>query len=488
MPLPSTIRTVCQAGLAHATRQADVNYAEVRFAGEEVERLRVRDGVPDGVGRSHKSGFAVRLIARGTWGFSCTPLESEAAVVAAVDQALAIARASSALGRPPVVFPPRDAQVGRYETPLEIDPFGIPLEQKLGALAGPEAALRQGGAPIKSAEAWMSWTRIDKLLMSSEGSDLEQHFVYGGAGMLAVAVGDDGSMQRRSYPGTPGTEQLQAGYEVIAEARLLAEAPRIRQEAIDLLSAEPCPPGRRDVILASSQLALQIHESCGHPTELDRALGHEISLAGGSFLQPEQLGTLRYGSPIVTLTADSIAPRGLGTFGWDDEGTPARKVALIEDGIFTDYLSSRETAAALGRESTATVRADGYNRVPMIRMVNVSLEPRAGSLEDLVADTAEGVLFDTNKSWSIDDLRLNFQFSCELAWEIKHGKRVRMLRDARYTGATPEFWGSCNAVTGPEEARIWGLSTCGKGDPIQAMQVAHGAPPARFSNVEVGHS
>ncbi len=488
MPLPPEIRALCQAGLAHATRDAEVSYAEVRFAAEEVERLRVRDGAPDGVGASHKSGFAVRLIARGTWGFSCTATRSEAAIVQAVDQALAIARASAALGRPPVRFPPRDAQVGTYETPLEIDPFGVPLERKLADLSAPEAALRQGGAPIKSAEAWMSWTRIDKLLLSSEGSDIEQHFVYGGAGMLAIAVGDDGSMQRRSYPGTPGTEQLQAGYEVIAESRLLEEAPRIRREAIELLSADVCPPGHRNVILASSQLALQIHESCGHPTELDRALGHEISLAGGSFLQPEQLGKLRYGSPIVTLTADSIAPRGLGTFGWDDEGTPARRVALIQDGIFSDYLSSRETAAALGRESSATVRADGYDRVPMIRMVNVSLEPRSGSLEDLVADTSDGLLFDTNKSWSIDDLRLNFQFSCELCWEIKHGKRVRMLRDGRYTGATPDFWGSCDAITGPEEARIWGLSTCGKGDPIQAMQVAHAAPPARFANVEVGHS
>ena len=204
-------------------------------------------------------------------------------------------------------------------------------------------------------------------------------------------------------------------------------------------------------------------------------------------MQPKDLGKLRYGSPLVTLTADSIAPLGLGTFGWDDEGTPARKVALVKDGVFTDYLSSRETAAALGRESSGTMRADGWNRLPIIRMVNVSLEPRSGSFEELVADTDDGILFDTNKSWSIDDLRLNFQFSCELAWEIKHGKRVRLLRDARYTGITPEFWGSCTAVCGPEEARIWGLAHCGKGDPMQAMHVAHGAPPGRFRRIEVGH-
>jgi TldD protein len=205
-------------------------------------------------------------------------------------------------------------------------------------------------------------------------------------------------------------------------------------------------------------------------------------------LQPGQLGKLRYGSPIVTLTADATTAGGLGSFGWDDEGTPARKTALVEDGIFTDYLSSRETAAALGRRSTGTVRASSWNRLPMIRMINVSLEPRQGSLDELVADTADGVLFDVNQSWSIDDLRLNFQFSCEVAWEIKHGKRTRLFRDARYTGSTPEFWRSCDAICGPGEARIWGIDNCGKGDPMQTMQVAHRAPPARFRRIEVGHS
>jgi TldD protein len=488
MPVSSSVRALCAAALERARRTADVSYADLRFVREQSERLRVRDGAPDGMRRSTSTGFAVRVIANGAWGFACTPVADEDALARAVDQAVGIAKASARIARQPVVYPPRDAERGRYATRLEVDPFNVPLEQKLADLGAPEAALRRGGAPVRSAEAWMSWTEVEKLLLSSEGTDVEQRLVYGGTGMLAVAMNESGRAQRRSYPGTPGTEMQQAGYELVGEARLLEHAPRMREEAIALLSAEPCPSGVRDVILASSQLALQIHESCGHPTELDRALGHEISLAGGSFLQPEALGKLRYGSKLVTITADSIAPRGLGTFGWDDEGTPAQKVALIQNGLFVDYLSSRETAAALGRESTGTVRADGWNRVPMIRMVNVSLEPGQGSLEDLIADTADGILLDVNKSWSIDDLRLNFQFSCEAAWEIKRGKRVRMLRDARYTGITPEFWGSCDAITGPDEARIWGLSNCGKGDPIQTMQVAHSASPARFRRVEVGHA
>ena len=488
MAAPAKARDLCSAALRRAEQHAQVTHVEVRWLSEQSERLRVRDGAPDGISSGRSAGFSVRLIASGAWGFACTGEAAEAAVHRMVDEAVAIARASARLSEKPVRFPPRAGEVGEYSTPLEIDPFTVPLETKLADLATPEAELRRGGAPIHSAEAWMHWTAVDKLLMTSEGTDVSQRLVYGGVGLSAIAVGSDGRMQRRSFPGFPGSEGQQGGYEIVARTGLMAAAPRVRSEAIELLGAEQCPEGVRDVLLGSNQMALQIHESCGHPTELDRALGAEISLAGGSFLQPEDLGKLRYGSEIVTLTADSIAPTGLGPFGWDDEGSPARKAPLIERGVFVDYLSSRETAAALGRESTATVRADGWNRVPMIRMVNVSLEPRAGSLEDLVADTADGILFDVNQSWSIDDLRLNFQFSCELAWEIKRGKRVRLLRDARYTGMTPRFWQSCDAICGPEEARIWGLMLCGKGDPIQSMAVAHGAPPGRFRKVEVGHT
>jgi TldD protein len=488
MAADGRIRELSAATLAHARRHADVTYAEVRWVRERNERLRVRNGAPDGMTRGGRAGFSVRVIARGAWGFACTQTPTPEALEKCADAAVATARASARLIKKPVLFPERAAQVGSYETPLRVDPFEVPLETKLRDLGQAEAELRKGGPPVQSAEAWMGWTELEKLLVTSEGSDLHQRFVYGGAGISVIAAGDDGRMQRRSYPGFPGSEILQAGYESVDGATLLAEATRIRSEVIELLTADPCPEGTRDVILGSNQLALQVHESCGHPTELDRALGEEISLAGGSFMQPEELGKLRYGSEIVTITADSVAAQGLGTFGWDDEATPAGKRPLVERGTFVDYLSSRETASALGRESTGTVRAESWNRMPMIRMVNVSLEPRAGRFEDLVADTDDGILFDTNQSWSIDDLRLNFQFSCEVAWEIKRGKRTRLLKNARYTGVTPELWRSCDAICGPEDARIWGLAMCGKGDPIQVMGVSHGAPPARFRKVQVGHS
>jgi TldD protein len=312
--------------------------------------------------------------------------------------------------------------------------------------------------------------------------------MYGACGMQVIAIGDDGVAQRRTYPTWQGGEGFQGGYERVVGLDLIGNVDRIADEAIALLSADPCPEGTRDVILDSSQLGLQIHESCGHPTELDRAMGSEISLAGGSFLQQELLAKLRYGSRKVDLVADSTTAGGMGTFGWDDEGVPAGKRHLVREGLFVDYLSSRETAAALGRASTGTMRAEGWNRPPLIRMVNVSLEPepKGDSLDALVNDTADGVLFATDRSWSIDDLRLNFQFTCEIAWEIKRGKRTRMFRDPLYTGITPQFWRSCDAVCGPAEWKMWGIMNCGKGDPMQIMQVGHGAAPARFRAVTVG--
>jgi TldD protein len=283
-----------------------------------------------------------------------------------------------------------------------------------------------------------------------------------------------------------------AGYELVDALDLPGNAARIREEALELVAAPLCPAGPRALILDTPQLALQIHESCGHPTELDRALGEEISLAGASFLTPDKLGRFTYGSTRVNLTADALLPGGLGTFGWDDEGVPARRTPLVARGLFVGYLSSRETAQRLGLgRSAGCMRAESYARPPIIRMINVSLEPDPegpASLEELIADTGDGVLMTTNRSWSIDDLRLNFQFSCEAAWEVKKGKRTRLLRRPVYTGITPRFWAGCDAIAAPAAFRAWGFLTCGKGDPMQLMAVGHGSSPARFREVEIGHA
>jgi TldD protein len=264
----------------------------------------------------------------------------------------------------------------------------------------------------------------------------------------------------------------------------------VRDEALALLQAPRCPAGRTTLVLDTPQLALQIHESCGHPTEADRALGEEISLAGASFLTPDRLGRFRYGATTVNLTADATVAEGLGSFGWDDEGVPARRTPLVSRGLFVGYLSSRETAARLqlGR-SAGCMRAESWSRPAIIRMTNVSLEPDPrgpASLAELVADTDEGLLMTTNRSWSIDDLRLNFQFGCEAAWEIRRGRLGRILRKPLYTGITPRFWAGCDTVGAPGAARLWGFVSCGKGDPLQLMAVGHGCPPARFRDVEVG--
>jgi TldD protein len=475
-----------RAALAALTREPEVRYAEVRFIDERTERLRVRDGRPEQVTTGGSTGVGIRVLGAHTWGFSCTADLTEAGIVRAAREALGVAKASSRVGGRAVVFPEMAGSIGRYETPLAIDPFAVPIERKMADLERPVRAMLARGKPIQSAEAWMEWTRLFKRLLSTEGTDTTQSLTYGGCGMSVIAIDDAGHAQKRSYPAWQGGDGFQGGYERVKELDLLAHTDRLCDEATALLTAPPCPEGRRDVILESSQVALQIHESGGHPTELDRVLGTEISLAGGSFLQPELLGKLRYGSEQVDLVADATSPSGMGTFGWDDEGVPAGKHALVRAGLFVDYLSSRETAAALGRASTGTMRAEGWNRTPLIRMVNVSLEPKTGSLDALLSDTEDGLYIECDKSWSIDDLRLNFQFSCEIAWEIKHGKKTRLLRDPLYTGITPEFWRSCDAVCGKDEWKLWGISTCGKGEPMQTVQVGHGAAPARFRRVTVG--
>jgi TldD protein len=247
------------------------------------------------------------------------------------------------------------------------------------------------------------------------------------------------------------------------------------------------------MILDGPQLALQVHESCGHPIELDRVFGTEAAFAGTSFLTPEKFRTLRYGSDIVNLTADAVTPTGLGTFGYDDEGVPAQMTDIVKNGLFVGYLTSRETAQQLRalhpdapQRSNGAMRADGWNRIPIIRMTNISLQPGDWTLDDLIADTDEGIYMITNKSWSIDDKRLNFQFGTELAYEIKNGKLGQMYKNATYTGITPQFWANCDAICDADHWVVWGTPNCGKGQPGQIAHTGHGAAPARFRNVQVG--
>jgi TldD protein len=371
------------------------------------------------------------------------------------------------------------------------DPFSVPLDEKLRlTLTATEELRRRAGDRARSATAHVSSRRQKKRLATSEGTAVEQELTYAGCGMRLV-VSDGDRVQHRAYPMDLDGGVNGGGFEIVRQMALGDHVERVADEALQLLAAPPCPAGTTTVILDTPQLALQIHESCGHPTEADRAFGEEVSLAGASFLVPGRLGRFRYGSALVNLSADATAPGGLGTFGWDDEGVAARRTPLVARGQHVGYLTSRESAARLGLpRSGGCVRAESWNRFPIVRMINVSLEPdpRGPSLEELIADTDDGILLGANRSWSIDDLRLNFQFGCEIAWEIKKGKRTRILRNPLYTGITPRFWSGCDAICGPESFRMWGFVSCGKGDPMQLMAVGHGCAPARFRGVEVGSS
>ena len=315
---------------------------------------------------------------------------------------------------------------------------------------------------VKITEATVRAMREQRVFRSSEGACVTQSFVECGGGIDALAVSDDGRVQNRSYPSAHGGSSGQAGWEFVEALGLDREAPRVGEEAAALLTADACPSGVTTIVVDAEQMVLQVHESVGHPTELDRVYGTEAAYAGTSFLKPGDLGSLRYGSEHMNITADPTTPLGLGTFGWDDEGSPARRQPVVEGGLLTGYLASRETAALIGRPSAAPC-ADNWSRMPLVRMTNLHLEPGAGTLEDLL-DVDDGLYLCTNKSWSIDDKRLNFQFGTQVAWEIKKGKLGKMLRDPTYMGVTPEFWGGSTPWPGPTSGRCSGSRIAARGN------------------------
>jgi TldD protein len=461
-------------------------YADVRIVQTTTESMVVKNGVVTALNRQESAGFGVRLLVDGAWGFASSRSLNGDEVDRVTELAFTIARASALVSQErPVRLGPAVTSQGTYTTPIESDPFDIPVEEKLAILMAADGYMaRVEGVKVRQGN--MTAIREHKLFANSEGAFTDQTIYEVGAGISATAVGGD-EVQVRSYPNSHGRQQVTGGWEAVAAWDLPGNAERIAGEAVQLLTAAPCP---RDVdttlILGSSQLALQIHESCGHPIELDRVFGTEAAFAGTSFLTTEKLNNFRYGSEVINITAESVRPRGLGTFGWDDEGVPAQSTPIVRDGLFVGYLMSRETAPLLGLASNGCMRATGWNRTPLIRMTNVSIEPGAWRLDDLIADTEDGIYMDTNRSWSIDDRRYNFQFGTEVGYEIKNGKLGRMLRNCTYTGITPDFWNNCDAVCNKDHWVMWGTPNCGKGQPTQIAHTGHGAAPARFRNVRVG--
>jgi TldD protein len=465
-------------------KKKGADYADARKVRSLTEVLVMRNGELETASITESEGFGIRVLHEGSWGFSSSSQLTPDSVAAVAAQALSIARASARVGEHNVILDGQESVVDSYATEVGEDPFAVPLAEKLAILTS--CCEGMGRTPdVKLATASMMNFRTDKLFVSTEGSEIEQSIVEAGGGIAATAMdGDD--RQTRSYPASFRGDYATAGFEFTRSLALAANAERIGAEAAELLKADDCPARNTTLIIGGAQLALQVHESCGHPIELDRVFGTEASYAGTSFLTVDKLGELRYGSDIVNIVADATVPRGLGTFGYDDEGVKAARTDIVKEGIFSGYLMSRETAPRIGLRSNGTMRADGWERIPLIRMTNVNLLPREGTLEDIIANTEDGIFVDSNKSWSIDQRRINFQFGCEVAWEIKKGKRTRMLKNPVYTGITPEFWGACDAIAGPDAWHVWGIPSCGKGEPGQVAHVGHGVSPSRFRNVEVG--
>jgi TldD protein len=478
------MRDLTDRALDTATQQG-ATYADVRVVRRRDESIAVKSGRVEGVAMGETEGFGVRVLVDGAWGFAASDRLDLAEAERVGALAVRIARASATALRRPVALDDRPAAHGSYETPVEEDPFKVPLEVKLSDLvAADEAARRTPG--VAFTESMYAAQREWKTFAASDGSFTEQVLTSVGTAVEANAIEGD-ELQRRSYPDAGGGFQA-AGYEYVRSLAMVEHGARVGEEAVALLSAPQCPPGVTTIILDPSQLYMQVHESCGHPSELDRAFGTEASYAGTSFLTPDLLEAgFRYGSDLVTIVADATAPGGLGTFGWDDEGVAAQAVPLVRDGIFSGYLSSRETAPRIGRLSGGAMRADGWNRIPLIRMTNVSLLPVPGmTIDDIVADTDEGLYLAHNRSWSIDDRRLNFQFATEVAYEIRNGVKGRLLKNPTYTGITYELWRSCDAVADASDWAMLGTPNCGKGEPSQAARVGHGVSGARFRNVQVG--
>ena len=462
------------------------SYADIRIIDTRNENLGTYNGNVASVNLSHTLGFGVRVICNGAWGFASSSTLSKKEIERVAALAVNIAKASATTLIEPVRLAPCTPHVDTWQTPIIIDPFKVPIAEKFDLLFAIDEELRKD-EKIKEAGTGMHFTREHQWLMTSEGTFIEQVLYGTGTGYAATAIGDDGEKQIRSYPSSHRGQSMTMGYEMIKSMPLVGEAPRIRDEAVALLTADQCPSGKKTLILDPTQLCLQIHESVGHATELDRVLGMEENYAGSSFATIEKRGNFRYGSDIVNLVADTTVPNGLATIGYDDDGVPAKRWHIVRNGILENYLTNRELAHVVGdKESCGCSRADGYSNLPIIRITNLSLMPGTWEFDALIADTEDGIYMMNNRSWSIDQRRLNFQFGCEIAYEVKNGKLGRMLKNPNYQSITPEFWGSCDAICNQDHWELWGVPNCGKGQPGQRAEMSHGSAPARFRDVTVG--
>lgn len=460
------------------------SYADIRIADYRNQSVSTRERRVTGISNNESSGFGVRVIVNGTWGFAASNVLTETEVQRITRQAAAIALANSRLQKEPVRLAPVKAMIGTWTTPDVKDPFQIPIGVKTDFLLHlNDQALKVQG--VNFCTSFVAFVREHKYFASSDGSFIEQTLYRCYPSFTVTSVDRQrGSFQsRNSY-----SEPQGMGYEYVEQYPWEDD---IRQAAADVLekhSARSVDPGPRDLVLHPSNLWLTIHESVGHPTELDRAIGMEANYAGTSFLTPDKRGSFKFGSDIVNLIADKTQGKGLATCGFDDEGVPTKQWHLIRNGVFVDYQTTREQAHLLGhKESYGCSYAQSWADVPFQRMPNVSLEPgkKPLSLSQLIADTENAILIKGRGSYSIDHQRYNFQFGGQAYYEIKNGKIAGMLKDVAYQARTPDFWNSCDAICSAEEYILGGSFNDGKGEPGQSNAVSHGCSPARFRNINI---
>ncbi len=470
-----------------AALAAGATYADVRISRHRYQDLASREARIEAITERETYGMGVRVIAGGAWGFAASPTVTVDEAARLARRAVAVAQANAKITRAPIVLAPVDVYQDSWKTPIEKDPFQVPLSEKVDLLLATNAAALKGGASFCS--SGMNFQHHAKYFASTEGSHIDQELYRSYGSFEATAVDErSGEFQSRRTLAQP----VGGGYETLERWGFAAEAERAGAEAREKLAAASVEPGTKDLVLAPSHLWLTIHESVGHPTELDRALGYEANLAGTSFLTADKLGSFRFGSPIVSFQADKNQPGGLATVGYDDEGVKAGQWLLVKEGVFVDYQTTREQAGWIadvtGNErSHGTSYAEHWSDVQFQRMPNVNLlpDPHGGSADDLVGGVDDGIYMEGDASYSIDHQRYNFQFSAQLAWEIKGGKRGRLLRDVAYQAITPEFWSSCDAVGGAGTYALGGAYYDGKGEPVQSNAVSHGCPVARFRGVKV---
>ncbi|MBE9119024.1 TldD/PmbA family protein [Lusitaniella coriacea LEGE 07157] len=470
-------------------RQAGCEYGDIRLCDYRSQKLMARDRSLNTLSDNVSSGFGVRVLYQGSWGFAASPRKTPEEITRITRLAIETAKGSRLAQQEPVRLVPVETYQDTYITPIEIDPFEIPIGEKAELLLQiNDRLLSYRDRAIEKAYSFLIFNREEKTFASTEGSLIEQTLYrsYPGYGCTAIANGD---AQGRSYERPP----LNIGYEHINKADLLGNVDRVAEEAIEKVHAPQLPANcRTTLILKPSNLFLTIHESVGHPTELDRVYGYEANFAGTSFATTDKLNKLQYAAPWVNFVADRVQPHGRSTMGYDDEGIKAQRWHVVKDGILVDYLTDRETAHRLGRSSSnGSAFADSWSSVPMVRIPNLGLEPgeeggeHTASLAEMVANTEDGILIDGIGSFSIDQQRRNFQFGGDAFWKVEKGKIVGMLKNVTYHAMTTDFWNRVDAIGNASELQQCGTHICGKGEPMQIAQMTHACVPVRVKDIQV---